>query len=84
MVAQFQVLCTSVSATQIHAQHVFLQLKTDSSSQLPAFPSNCFLPFVNYGVFTSGCTIVALSMQVKPRSASTTLPKVRNTVAEFL
>ena len=37
--------------------------------------SSCFLPFVNYGVFTSACTILALSMQVKPQSTST-LPKV--------
>ena len=31
------------------------------------------LPFLNYGVFTLACTILALSMQVKPQSANITL-----------
>ena len=38
-VAHLEVLYTSVSVTQIHAQHVFLQLKAHSSSQLSAFPA---------------------------------------------
>ena len=32
-------IATSVSVTQIRAQHVFLQSKAHGSSQLPAFPA---------------------------------------------